>query len=514
MARRGQAAIVDRAGSSAAAHTLVASAKLVVASTKASEPAFGPALGTTEGFPYAGRPGFDLADLPVEMSVRDTSHLEAHAPRPGDVVAGKYVVERVIGSGGMGVVVAARHVHLGERVALKFLHTSTDESFVARFLREAQLAVRIKSEHVGRVLDVGTLDDGSPYMVMELLEGSDLDQLLRAHGPAGVDVTLDYVLQACEAVAEAHSLGIVHRDLKPANLFLTRRADGSPLVKVLDFGISKLLGEFRGPTDRSLTRADDMLGSPQYMAPEQVRDPRNVDARCDIFSLGSILYKMLTGQPAFEGANPATVLAMVLSEPPKPLREHRPEIPPTLEALVLACLEKDPAARVPSVEVLARGLVPFALPRPRRLWGDPVVLAPPPAPVAAPAMPATTLSTHVLENADGGQRQRRTLVAAGAGVVLVTLGAAISILTWDRGHAATGSMSVTSSAVTLSPSSSGSIASAPIASAPAPTASDRPAIEAPTAPAISAAPSASAPPRLPVSKPKGGKVVDPLEDRQ
>ena len=424
-------------------------------------------------------------------------------------MAGKYVIDRVIGSGGMGVVVAARHLQLGERVALKFLLTSTDESFVARFLREAQLAVRIKSEHVARVLDVATLDDGSPYMVMELLEGSDLDQLLRAEGIPPIDVALDYVLQACEAVAEAHSLGIVHRDLKPANLFLTRRSDGAPLVKVLDFGISKVVGVFRGPMDRSLTRADDMLGSPQYMAPEQVRDPRNVDARCDVFSLGSILYKLLTGRPAFEGGNAATVLAMVLSEPPTPLREHRPEIPPALESLVLACLEKDPAARVPSVEVLARGLVPFAMPRPRRPWGEPVV-APP------PAMSTITLSSHVLENSDGGKRQRRTIIAAGVAVMLVTLGSAITLLTLGRNHPAGASVVLASSTVTPTPSTSApsnAAASAPPTIGIAPLASARSA-DAPLAAAISAAPSASAPPRIQASKPRGGKFVDPLEDRQ
>ena len=453
--------------------------------------------------------------LPREMSVRDTSRFEARAPRPEEVVAGKYVVERVIGSGGMGVVVAARHAQLGERVALKFLLTSTDESFVARFMREAQLAVRIKSEHVARVLDVATLDDGSPYMVIELLEGRDLDRLLRDDGPPPRDVALDYVLQACEAVAEAHSLGIVHRDLKPANLFLTHRADGTPLVKVLDFGISKLVGEFRGPMDRSLTRADDMLGSPQYMAPEQVRDPRNVDARCDVFSLGSILYKMLTGRPAFEGANAATVLAMVLSEPPTPLREHRPEIPPALEALVLGCLEKDPAARVPSVEALARGLVPFAAARPRRPWGEPVVLAPPPAPV--PAMPVTTLSSHVLENTDTGQRQRQrlTVVAVSAAVTLVTLGAAAALVAWDWGHGAAGRAIVASSAVAPStPSTPNARASAPGPTVTAPISPDLPVAAASSVAANPVAPSASAPLRSPTSKPKGGKVVDPLEDRQ
>ncbi len=429
------------------------------------------------------------------------------------MVAGKYVVERVIGSGGMGVVVAARHLQLGERVALKFLLASADESFVARLLREAQLAVRIKSQHVARMLDVGTLDDGAPYLVMELLEGSDLDRLVRDEGLPPLAVALDYVLQACEAVAEAHSLGIVHRDLKPANLFLVRRPDGAPLVKVLDFGISKVVGAFREPMDRSLTRADDMLGSPQYMAPEQVRDPRNVDARCDVFSLGSILYKLLTGHPAFEGGNAATVLAMVLSEPPTPLREHRPEIPPALEALVLGCLEKNPAARVPSVDVLARGLVPFATPRPRRHWGEAAVVAPP----VSSAMPTGTLSSHVLENSDGGTRQRRAIVTVGVAVTLTALGAAIALLTWDRSHAAAGGTA-------LGPSAVAAPTSAPVAIVSARAVAEAPSVAsvAPVAPAapvasvasVAPAPRASAPVRVPISRPKGGKVVDPLEDRQ
>ncbi|MEP7120990.1 MAG: protein kinase [Byssovorax sp.] len=451
------------------------------------------------------------------MIATDPSRPEGRAPRPGEVVAGKYVVERVIGSGGMGVVVAAKHLQLGERVALKFLLASgstspSDHPFAARFLREAQLAVRIKSEHVARVLDVGSLENGAPYMVMELLEGVDLDQLLRKEGTPPLDVALDYVLQACEAIAEAHTLGIVHRDLKPANLFLTRRNDGSPLIKVLDFGISKLLGEFRGPTDRSLTRADDVLGSPQYMAPEQVRDPRNVDARCDLFSLGSILYKLLTGKPAFDGGNPATVLALVLSEPPIPLREHRPEIPPALEALVLGCLEKDPAARVPSVEVLARGLVPFAKQAPRRAWGEPSPMA---APAAAIATPAVTLSGSVLDHNDGARRQLRAVVAVAAAVTLVALGAAISVLTWDRGHATRGSavLGASSTAVaTATPTPKETTSAAPTI-VPEPIISAGPVADAPTSSSIPTAPSARAT-RAPITKPKGGKVVDPLEDRQ
>ncbi|MFS8069112.1 MAG: serine/threonine-protein kinase, partial [Byssovorax sp.] len=435
------------------------------------------------------------------MSERDPSRLERRAPRSGDVVAGKYVVERVIGSGGMGIVVAAKHMQLGERVALKFLLmagdvSSSDQTFVARFVREAQLAVRIKSQHVARVLDVGTLEDGSPYMVMELLEGVDLDRLLRTEGPPPMDVAADYLLQACEAVAEAHSLGIVHRDLKPANLFLTRRPDGSPLVKVLDFGISKMLKEFGGQAERSLTRADDVLGSPQYMAPEQVRNPSGVDARCDIFSLGSILYKLLTGRPAFEGGNPATVLAMVLSEPPTPLREHRPEIPPALEALVLGCLEKDPAARVQSVEDLARGLVPFATRRARQPWGEPVPVAAP-----LPAVQAVTLSSPSLESPAEVARRRRVIAAVGVAITLVTLGTVLALLSWDHGRAAA-SPPPSASSVAATPTSTAT-AMAPVAPAsasePAASSTEAPSVATIALPVV---PSANAPwPRRPPPPP-------------
>src|SRR4051812_29074049 len=186
--------------------------------------------------------------------------------RPGDVIDGRYRLERYLGEGGMGMVVAARHIALGEPVALKFLlpEGAEDARSVERFLREAKAAVRIKSEHVARMLDVGTLDTGEPFMVMELLDGKDLGQVIRERGKLPVKEAVDYLLQACEGIARAHELGIVHRDLKPANLFLTFRADGSSLVKVLDFGIAKSLAQ----DNVNLTQTADVLGSPRYMSPE------------------------------------------------------------------------------------------------------------------------------------------------------------------------------------------------------------------------------------------------------
>jgi serine/threonine-protein kinase len=285
----------------------------------------------------------------------------ARVPRKGDVVAAKYRVERIIGSGGMGVVAAARHLALNERVALKFLvprqgRESPSETQIARFFREAQLAARIKSPHVARVIDVGTLETGVPFMVLELLEGSDLNQMSRDRGPIPPAEAVGYVLQACEAIAEAHALGIIHRDLKPANLFVARQHDGTQIVKVLDFGISKLVGEARAETDTSLTSEADILGSPAYMAPEQIKNPKAVDGRVDVWSLGAILYRLLTGEPAFPAQTPQQVLAQVLISAPIPPRAIRPEIPPALEALVLRCLEKEPDSRIGRVDELAVAL--------------------------------------------------------------------------------------------------------------------------------------------------------------
>ena len=282
-------------------------------------------------------------------------------PGPGDVVAGKYVVEHVLGSGGMGVVLSARHVDLGEWFAIKVVRPSfaRHAESVARFVREARAAARIKSEHVARVHDVGRLENGAPYMVMEYLAGLDLDQHLRQRGPLHVEEALDYVLQACEAIAEAHASGVVHRDLKPANLFLTRRADGSPLVKVLDFGMSKA-GGGEAELQQELTATASVLGSPHYMSPEQVRSSKNIDARSDVWALGVILHRLLTGGHAFAAETLSSCLAKIVMDPPASVRERAPWVPAPLEAVVMRCLEKDVSLRLQSVAVLAVELAPFA----------------------------------------------------------------------------------------------------------------------------------------------------------
>ncbi len=261
----------------------------------------------------------------------------------------------------MGVVVAARHEELGQLVAIKFVRDQAlgNAEAVERFLREARAAVKLRSEHVARVLDVGKLESGAPYMVMEFLEGSDLSQVLDTDGPMPLVKAAALVLQACEAVAEAHAAGIVHRDLKPQNLFLTRTVGGFPKLKVLDFGVSKATGltsDGRG----ALTRTSAMLGSPLYMAPEQMRSSRDVDARVDIWALGVVLYELLTCRWPFEAESMPELCLKVVAEPPTSLATRRPDVPAGLVAVVERCLEKDPAKRFPAVSELAHALEPFA----------------------------------------------------------------------------------------------------------------------------------------------------------
>jgi serine/threonine-protein kinase len=281
--------------------------------------------------------------------------------KEGEIVAGKYRVDRVLGVGGMGVVVAATHVELEQRVALKFIlpHVLANAESTERFMREARALVRLKSEHVARVYDVGKLESGEPFTVMELLEGCDLAKLAKAQSPVRVADAVEYVLQACEAIIEAHAIGIVHRDLKPQNLFVSRRMNGTPLVKVLDFGISKSMGP-AAVGQMALTDSTVVLGSPLYMAPEQMRSARSADARSDIWALGVILYELLAGKVPFDGDTVTELCLKVVHEPPPPIRALRPEVPAALVDIVMKCLEKAPERRFQNVAALAQALEPFS----------------------------------------------------------------------------------------------------------------------------------------------------------
>jgi serine/threonine-protein kinase len=279
----------------------------------------------------------------------------------GQVLAGKFRVERVLGVGGMGVVVSAMHLQLDERVALKFLLPEAlgNPEAVARFAREARAAVKIKSVHVARVSDVGTLETGAPYMVMEFLQGQDLAALIRERGQLPYPNAVDFVLQASEALAEAHALGIVHRDLKPANLFMIIAADGAPCIKVLDFGISKVTSPSSSGNDYGMTKTQAIMGSPLYMSPEQMTSSRDVDGRADIWAMGTILFELLAGRPPFLGDTMPQLCGMILQEAPPSVRAFRPDVPPGLEAAVLRCLEKDRNRRFANVAELAAALAPY-----------------------------------------------------------------------------------------------------------------------------------------------------------
>jgi eukaryotic-like serine/threonine-protein kinase len=424
--------------------------------------------------------------------------------RPGVVFDGRYEIEHVLGQGGMGVVVRARHVHLDEHVAIKVLlpEYAGDEGLVGRFLREGRAATKIRDEHVCRVIDVARADSGLPYMVLELLVGEDLGQLVDRSGPLPVDRAVDYVLQSCEALTRAHALGIVHRDIKPENMFLTRSSAGEPLVKILDFGISKMRDPDAEKKAGVVTTAQAVLGSPCYMAPEQMRSARDVDARADVWSLGAVLFHLIAGRPPFLADSLPELFAAVLGAPAPHLSALRAEAAPGLSDIVGRCLVKDPAARCPSVAELARAIAPYGSESGRASAARIVSTSSPSLVTTASASEAVLRDSPGLvtshrtqpawtsaETTMSGMPRRAVVLGAGALLVCVGAGALWVVGSPSRspGAPANAPASVTTPAVSASP--------------PAPTADVPPASsqEAPSTTAASAnvlAPSAVPPVRL------------------
>ncbi|WP_437955584.1 serine/threonine-protein kinase [Sorangium sp. So ce119] len=281
----------------------------------------------------------------------------------GDLIAEKYRVEDVLGKGGMGLVVKATHLHLRKFVAIKFLLPEATPEVVERFRREAQLAACLSSAHVVRVIDVADLPNRQPYMVMEFLEGKDLARVLRQDGPLSVIEATLHVLGTCEAIAEAHAMRIVHRDLKPSNLFLANTAGGFRTVKVLDFGISKAIGDAAdGAPALGLTKSSALLGSPLYMSPEQLRSARQVDQRSDIWSVGALFYEILTGRAAFPAQSLTELIMWVQEESPTPPGQLRPDLPKELEQAIMRCLQRNPVDRFQNIAELAWAIAPFGPP--------------------------------------------------------------------------------------------------------------------------------------------------------
>ncbi len=461
-----------------------------------------------------------MAESPVEL---------------GSVVAGRYRIDRALGAGTMGVVVAAWHLELEQAVAIKFLNPSVlgASEALERFRREARAAARIKSEHVARVLDVGALENGLPFMVMELLEGRSLDEELMARGSIPVPEAVSAVLQVIDALAEAHAAGIVHRDLKPANLFVSQRADRSVVVKVLDFGISKIVGDTSGPSGVGLTRTGMIVGSPLYMSPEQLRSTKSVDQRADIWALGTILYQLVTGRTPYDADSAPDLYAMLLRDNPAPISRYRADLPPGLDAVIHHCLEREPEQRYANVSELADALVPFAPPD-ARVHADRarrVVMGPPtetsattfevafeadsravPAAVVSAAStggarPLIVTNRKTLVSSEDGEKRRSRLGVSLA--LLALLGAAAFVgLRWTTGRA--GPMEPPKASVNASRADAKAALAADLAPSPPAAAAPNVAPTLPPDPPFAAEVSSAVPPAPLVSAVPSAPEVAPI----
>lgn len=369
--------------------------------------------------------GLDIPFLETEPVSREAdcppSTPESSQLEPGALIAGRYRVLRKIGEGGMGVLYACVDAVLSREVAVKLLQRSlaAEPVLAERLMREARLAAQLR-HHVAQVFDCGMLDTGEPYIVMELLSGRDLYAVLRESGPLAPAELGSAMLQVCAGLDEAHRKGIVHRDLKPENLFSTTEPDGSVLIKIVDFGVSK---QISGRRTRAQTNPTESVGSPQYMSPEQITTPAEVDARTDVWSLGVVMFELLTGVLPFNGPGPAQVCASVLTDPVPPLSRYRNDVPPALEFIVLRCLEKSRDRRFGTAAEVAAALSTF-------LAGQQPATEPSPAAALAPAPQAPlaeAAATSYQPSTPGSPpRPRRRWIGVAAGVVV--LGACVGVL--------------------------------------------------------------------------------------
>ena len=353
----------------------------------------------------------------------------------GSVIADKYRVEQELGRGGFGVVMRARHLAIDQMVAIKVLTAAgTDDprewhEDAARFKREGQATAALRSEHVVRILDVDVLPNGSPYMVMEYLEGETLHVTIHTRGPLSVGETADHMVQVLAALAEAHAAGIVHRDLKPANVFITQGAGGTMVAKVLDFGVSKIAAHSGiGAGAAPITRTGAVIGTVAYMAPEQMLDAKRVDARADVWSVGIMLFELLTKKTPFGTMDDPNIVTTMLTKPPMSLAALRPDVPPALEKIVLRCLEKAPQKRYSTAAALASALEPFTTPRARRAL-DALRRAGRPSGAAAPLEKGAP-AVLAAGNGEARRARRTTMLVAGIAVALTVLflGAAVGVL--------------------------------------------------------------------------------------
>jgi serine/threonine-protein kinase len=289
-----------------------------------------------------------------EAAARHPSDPGTSMLEPGSFIAGRYRVLEKIGEGGMGQLYACLDTVLSREVAVKLMQRSlAAEPLVAeRLMREAMLAAQLR-RHVAQVFDCGMLATGEPFIVMELLSGRDIYAVLRESGPLSPEDVSGLMLQVCDGLAEAHEKGIIHRDLKPENLFCATQPDGEVVIKIVDFGVSK---QVTGRRMRAQTNPGESVGSPQYMSPEQITAPSEVDARTDIWSLGVVMFELLTGVLPFRGPGTARICAAVLTDPTPSISEYRNDVPPALEFIVRRCLEKDRERRFSDVSELSAAL--------------------------------------------------------------------------------------------------------------------------------------------------------------